>query len=80
MPKSKISAYLSILCDVSDYLLTWNLFHPSRRYATVCSAAATPALKFASAVCAPIFLGVKNTRAPKSFSYSSAIAGLMSLT
>ena len=33
---------------------------PSFRNAMVCSAAATPALKLASAVCAPIFLGVKN--------------------
>ena len=32
------------------YLFTWYLFQPSLRYATHCSAAATPALKLASAV------------------------------
>lgn len=40
------------------YLLTWNLVHPSAKKAFICLAAAIPALMFASAVCAPIFLGV----------------------
>ena len=40
------------------YLFTWNLVTPSWIYATICRAAAIPALTLASAVCAPIFLGV----------------------
>ena len=40
------------------YLFTWNLVHPSLKYAFIWTAAAIPAFILASAVCAPIFLGV----------------------
>ena len=41
------------------YLFTWNLVSPSLKKALICLAAAIPALMLASAVCAPIFLGVE---------------------
>ena len=41
------------------YLLTWNFVSPSLKKALICLAAAMPALMLASAVCAPIFLGVE---------------------
>ena len=41
------------------YLLTWNFVSPSLKNALICLAAAMPALMLASAVCAPIFLGVE---------------------
>lgn len=41
------------------YLLTWNEQSFLVKKSTIWRAAANPALLFASAVCAPIFLGVK---------------------
>ena len=43
---------------MSGYLFTWNLVQPSLKKALICLAAAMPALVLASAVWAPIFLGV----------------------
>ena len=64
--------------QINYYLFTWNLFQPSFRYATTCSAAAMPALMLASNVWAPIFLGVKNTRSPNFSFIASAASGFTS--
>ena len=50
---------MSYMYGKNNYLFTWNLVHPSLKNALICLAAAIPALIFASAVCAPIFLGVE---------------------
>jgi len=44
-----------------DYLLTLNLVSPSLMKDTIWFAAAIPAFRFASAVCAPIFFGEAKT-------------------
>ena len=49
---------------VQHYLLTWKRVLPVAKKSAIWRAAASPALMLASAVCAPIFLGVANTRAP----------------
>lgn len=46
------------------YLLTWNVLSPVSKNFAICFAAASPALMFASAVSAPIFLGVAKTLFP----------------
>lgn len=43
---------------MKSYLFTWNLVTPFLMKSTIWLAAAKPAFKFASAVWAPIFLGV----------------------
>ncbi len=47
-----------------NYLFTWNLRLPVAKKSTIWRAAARPAFTLASAVWAPIFLGVANTRVP----------------
>ena len=44
---------------IKNYLFTRNFSHPSLMKPTIWCAAAMPALMLASAVCAPIFLGVE---------------------
>ena len=53
------------------YLFTWNLVLPVAKKSTIWRAAARPAFTLASAVWAPIFLGVANTRVPKCLVSSS---------
>ncbi len=45
--------------DCQYYLFTWKRVSPSLKKALICLMAAMPALMLASAVCAPIFLGVE---------------------
>ena len=53
------------LYSYHNYLFTWNLRSPVAKKLIIWRAAATPAFILASAVWAPIFLGVANTRRPK---------------
>jgi len=55
------------------YLFTLKVWLPVAKKSAICFAAATPALIFASWVCAPIFLAVKRNL-PFSFSSKAALA------
>merc|ERR1711934_171239 len=64
--KEKVDSFLPAVLFAHEihcpHLFTLNFTSPSLKKRTICSAAVTPALLFASDVCAPIFFGVQKQR------------------